>query len=226
MGQITPDQSQAVMATFMTNVDWSSIDFGALKLQDAIIRNHAEAGRQFELFLKNQARVIIYGPKLNPAKSFSPTKFMGKGYTTWKGPADGDGLSGEEDVDSRSFALSKIEIANFVFERDYLREEESFAKGEDKLRRLKEKTNHIRFGGNVFLSLWLDYKANTRNSIVEWMYQNMNVTSMGFFGQVIRGPLGHRSIIYLYHHDGFDWRWFHCYLTDRGANTPSVGCAS
>ncbi|MDO9231025.1 MAG: hypothetical protein Q7U36_00905 [bacterium] len=40
--------------------------------------------------------------------------------------------------------------------------------GEEKLRRLKEeKPEFIRFAGNVFLGLWLDYQANKENSILE-----------------------------------------------------------
>ncbi len=56
MGQITADESQAVMATLSTNVNWSSIDFEACGLQDSVIRNPKEAGNQFALFLQNGCR--------------------------------------------------------------------------------------------------------------------------------------------------------------------------
>jgi len=56
MGQITVDQSHAVMAILVQNADWETIDFDA-GLQDGIIRNPKEAGRQFTLFLKRGGRV-------------------------------------------------------------------------------------------------------------------------------------------------------------------------
>jgi hypothetical protein len=57
MGRITADQSQGVMGALGTNVAWSEIDFEELNLQDRIIRNGPEAGRQFTEFLKNGARM-------------------------------------------------------------------------------------------------------------------------------------------------------------------------
>lgn len=58
MGQITTDQSHQVMATLATNTNWDGIDFEKSGLQDWIIRNAQEAGRQFTAFLKNGARLI------------------------------------------------------------------------------------------------------------------------------------------------------------------------
>jgi hypothetical protein len=57
MGQITADQSQAVMATLIQNTDWSKIDFDEYELQDKIICDPQGAGRQFALFLKNVGQV-------------------------------------------------------------------------------------------------------------------------------------------------------------------------
>jgi len=59
MGQITADQSQQVMAALCTNVDWSTIDFEALGLQNSAIRDAQEAGRQLTAFLRNGCRVVI-----------------------------------------------------------------------------------------------------------------------------------------------------------------------
>lgn len=42
---------------------------------------------------------------------FNPAKFIGAGWTIWRGPADGDGLSGEEDHDERSLAIMEIDPA-------------------------------------------------------------------------------------------------------------------
>ena len=53
MGKITIDQSHQVIATLVVNTDWEKIDFNNSGLQDFIIRNPKEAGRQFTAFLKN-----------------------------------------------------------------------------------------------------------------------------------------------------------------------------
>jgi len=226
MGQITPDQSQAVMAVFMTNVDWESIDFEKLGLQDAIIRNPAEAGRQFELFLKNRARMTIGDPKYILTKPLDPAKFLGKDRTIWKGPVDGDGLSGEEDIDPRSLTLSEIEIQKFVFET-CIQSGESSITGEEKLRRLKEKTDFIRFGGNVFLGLWEDYQANKENSVLEWIYRNFKITYIDFMGQVLRSPNGGRSVLFLCRDGDGEWDWDDDWLASAwDAGIPSAGCAS
>lgn len=59
MGQITTDQSHQVMATLAINTDWSKVDFKASGLQDLIVRNPQEAGRQFTAFLKNGGRMTV-----------------------------------------------------------------------------------------------------------------------------------------------------------------------
>jgi hypothetical protein len=61
MGQITADQSQAVMAALSTNVDWSSIDFEACGLQNVAIRDAKQAGAQFAAFLRNGCRLLLEG---------------------------------------------------------------------------------------------------------------------------------------------------------------------
>jgi len=58
MRPITIDQSHQVMATLAINTNWSEIDFEESGLQDLIVRNPKEAGRQFTTFLKNGGRTI------------------------------------------------------------------------------------------------------------------------------------------------------------------------
>jgi hypothetical protein len=57
MGQITADQSQAVMATIMQNTPWEEIDFDECGLQNSVIHNPKEAGHQFSILLKNGCRL-------------------------------------------------------------------------------------------------------------------------------------------------------------------------
>lgn len=159
----------------------------------------------------------------NLTKPFNSAEFIGKDWATWKGPIDGDGLSGDEDIDPRSMTLTEVELA---FETCLLEGEKSIT-GEEKLRRLKEKPGFIRFGGTVFYALWLDYQANKENSVLEWIYRNFKISFMDFMGQVLRSPRGRRSVLSLYRLDGGGWRWHYSWLgLQWDADYPSVGCAS
>jgi hypothetical protein len=223
MGQITIDQSHQVMAVLATNANWEEIDFTISGLQDAVIRDPQEAGRRFTKFLKQGCWL---GMKSISTKPFKPAEFLGEGWTVWKGPANGDGLSGEEDIDSRSLALSQIEIDKFLFEACLL-EGESHITGEEKLRRLKAKPNFIRFGGNVFLGLWEDYQANKENSVLEWLYKNRGIKYLDFPGLILRSPDGDRDVLYLGRRDDGRWDWI-CRWLGGGwsADDLSTGCAS
>jgi len=57
MGQITVDQSQAVMSILSTKTRWSEIDFLATGLQESVIRNREETARHFRAFLSNGCRM-------------------------------------------------------------------------------------------------------------------------------------------------------------------------
>ncbi len=174
-----------------------------------------------------EGRVNIGDPKSILTKPFDPAEFLGKGWQTWKGPVNGNGLSGEEDIDLRPFSLSEIEIAKFLFETG-LREGEEMTPGEEKLRRLKEeKPGFIRFGGNVFLGLWLDYQVNKENSVLEWLFRNLKIGYMDFFGQILRNPSAARIALCLLRLGGGKWRWDTFWLENACLpNHPSAGCAS
>ena len=106
---------------------------------------------------------------------FNPAEFLGQNWSVWLGPADGDGKSGEPDIDARSLALAEVDMSKALFETMLKEGDGTTIKREEKLRRLKE-TSHIRFGGNVFLALWEDYQANGEYSVLEWLRKNRNIT--------------------------------------------------
>jgi len=174
-----------------------------------------------------EGRVNIGDPKSVLTKPFDPAEFLGKGWQTWKGPVKGNGQSGEEDIDLRTLSLSEIEIAKFLFET-CLREGEEMIPGEEKLRRLKEeKPGFIRFGGNVFLGLWLDYQVNKENSVLEWLFRNLKIGSMDFFGQILRHPSAVRQVLVLMRRGNNNWRWDTSWLENASlSNRPSAGCGS
>jgi len=69
MGKITTDQSHSVIQTLATNTDWSAIDFEAFDLQNRIMRDQKNAGRDFMNFLKN------YTPKKEEKKAPRPCMY-------------------------------------------------------------------------------------------------------------------------------------------------------
>ena len=222
--KISAGQSRSIIASLLTDTPWESIDADV----QAFIELPAEQrGKMFAAFIANKFHLNVGDPKTLLTKQFDPTSFIGKGWTTWKGPIDGDGLAGEEDVDTRSLALTEIELANFIFETCFKKGETSIF-GEEKLRRLKEeRPEFVRFAGNVFLGLWLDYEANKENSILEWFHRNFGITFMDFPGQILRYTNGHRIIFYLNRLDDGKWSWSYNWLDSRWrVDDPSVGCAS
>lgn len=222
--KISAGQSRSIVASLLTDTPWESID---ADVQIFIELPAEQRGKMFAAFIANKFHLNVGDPKTLLTKLFDPTSFIGKGWATWKGSADGDGLSGEEDIDSRSLALTEIELAKFIFET-CLKKGETSISGEEKLRHLKEeKPEIIRFAGNVFLGLWLDYQANKENSVLEWFHRNFGITFMDFPGQVLRYPDGDRSILFLYRHDDGEWHWDYLWLAYPWfAGGPSAGCAS
>jgi hypothetical protein len=222
---VSRGQALEVAARVATQVRWDDLDGDSLQTK-VIDLTPEEFGKRFTAFLNNGCRIIIGDPKSLLIKPFDPAGFLGKDWVVWRGPVDSNGLSGEEDIDPRSMALTEVELAKFVFET-CLRAGEKSITGEEKLRRQKEKPDFIRFGGNVFLGMWLDYKAYKENSILEWLYRNLGVTFMDFMGQILRHPNGSRNALYLYRNDDGEWYWDYSWLDRQwSASFPSVGCAS
>lgn len=225
MKKVSRGQVLELVARFATQIDWGRL-YGDRVQKEIIELTPEEFGKRFTAFLNNGCRVIVGQPKSLLTQPFNPAEFIGKDWKTWKGPIDGDGLSGDEDIDPRSMILTEVELAKFIFEACILAGEKSIT-GEEKLRRLKEKTEFISFGGSVFYALWLDYQNNKENSILEWFYRNFGVTFMDFMGQVLRNPRGHRHVLYLDRRGTGKWDWRCPWLDSQWlAGHPSAGCAS
>lgn len=135
------------------------------------------------------------------------SEFIGdKKRSLWLGPPDGDGLEGEGDQDQRSTQLKEIDWAQVTFITCLQGGEKSIS-GEEKLRRLKD-AGHVRFGTNILLSLWEDYRRHKQNSTLEWLYRTKQVDFIDFYGFVLRNSdkPGERSVFYLYRDDA-EWKW-------------------
>lgn len=211
MGKISVDQSHQVVATLIQNADWEEIDFERTGLQDSVIRNPKEAGRQFTAFLKNGGRVIIGEPRIisvDRSKSFDPVALLGQGWTI-------------DEQDERSFVLNQIDFANVRLEH-MLKEDEDHISGEEKLARLK-KAGYVRLDAKIFQALWENQSLIPES----WKKKtNGNTTYVFFDGTILRSPGGRRSVLCLYWDDG-RWRW-HCrWLEDDwGVGDPSAVLAS
>ncbi|OGM97901.1 MAG: hypothetical protein A2735_02990 [Candidatus Yanofskybacteria bacterium RIFCSPHIGHO2_01_FULL_41_21] len=224
MGKITLDQSHAIMAALATNTDWSTIDFDGAGLQDRVMRDMAGAGQQFTTFLRNGARVIVGEPRIIPidrSKPFNPAEFIGAGWTIWRGPADGDGLSGDEEQDLRSLALAQIDLSAIVL-KSTLKPGETAVGGEEKLKRLKV-SGEIRLDAGAFKALW-DNRELLPARFKE--KTNGNTTYIYCDGTVLRSPRGFRCVLCFYFFDGA-WSWRCRWLGDDwGVGRPSAVLAS
>ena len=152
MGQITLNQSHQVLATLAKNTDWATIDFVNLGLQDLIVRNPKEAGRQFTAFLKNGGKLILVESKVISIVRgvFNPIEF----HFTINGKIEGWGIYIDkiEEIDTRFTALMELDLTKVEL-RTMLKGREVYVNGEEKLRRLK-KGGYIRLDADVFHTLW------------------------------------------------------------------------
>ncbi|OGY55985.1 MAG: hypothetical protein A2912_03335 [Candidatus Buchananbacteria bacterium RIFCSPLOWO2_01_FULL_40_23b] len=189
----------------------------------ALGQNRSEALTGLRLVLRGLAKIVRECFKLECQKSFSPEEFIGKGWTVWKGQADGNGLEGEEDRDTREDTLSVIDWEQVLLE-DHLQEGEPSVHGEEKLRRAIASGN-INLGGRAFLSLWEDYQTNRESSVLEKL-RRKGVTRIYFFGLRLRDPIGDRRVLCLYVY-GSQWRWDYYWLGSHwNARDPSASLAS
>jgi hypothetical protein len=205
MGQITIDQSHQVLATLAVNIDWTAIDFEFSGLQDFIVRNPKEAGRQFTAFLKNGGKMMIGSQiiSIDRTKPFDPAAFISEGWTI-------------EEQDENALALTGIDLAKIRFETTLN------ITGEEKLKRLK-KAGHIRLDAKIFQTLW-ENKSLIPESWKEKI--NGNIRFIFFDGTVLRNPRGYRSVLSLFW-DGGQWDCYYYWLDRKFyACHPSAVLAS
>ena len=152
---------------------------------------------------------------------FDPVHFIGKGWSIWRGQVDGDGLTGDEDQDERSLALTEVDLSKIRIET-CLHNRETVVGGEEKFLRLKA-ANYIRLDAKVFQTFW-----EHKDKIPEpWKEKANGNTRLIFFdGTILRSPYGARSVLYLYW-NGDGWYWiYYCLGIDWFTNTPSAVLAS
>ena len=152
---------------------------------------------------------------------FDLVAFMGKDWSIWKGPKDGDGLSGEEEQDNRSLALTEIDLNKVSF-KTMLENDEKSVLGEEKLKRLIA-SGKIRPDAKAFQTLW----ENKHLVPESWKKKtNGNTTYIFLDGTILRNPGGDRYVLCLCWDDG-RWYWDYRWLGNRfDASSPSLVLAS
>jgi len=221
MSQLIADATRAtrMLATLQNNVSVGEVPDATAEW---VFQHPVEAGREFTLFLKNGARVLIGKVETIPIDRtvpFNPAEFVGVGWSIWKGPANGSGLEGEEEQDARSLALTTLDITRLRLETT-LKGEETSIVGEEKIKRLMAMTD-IRLDAGIFQTFWRNqhliperFKAQT----------NGNTTCIFCDGTVLRSPDGNRCVLYFYWRDGArEWVWYYFRLDYHfNANCPSA----
>lgn len=124
---------------------------------------------------------------IKPARPFDPAVIFGTGWTIWRGPADGDGLEGEDERDERSFALAELDIAT-VEPTIILRKRESYTTSAEQIARIKkEKSEHVRLDPSFAVALRDEpekYPDAWKGKAIFWD------------GLVLRSPDGNRLALY------------------------------
>ncbi|OGN14875.1 MAG: hypothetical protein A3J47_02645 [Candidatus Yanofskybacteria bacterium RIFCSPHIGHO2_02_FULL_43_22] len=222
MKEVTRGQALEMQARFATDTNWDKLDGDVV--QSVISLTREEFGVRFTAFLRNRAQLIVGEPKIVPIDRsipFNPAAFIGKGWSIWRGPADGNGLTGVEDQDERSLALTQINLADIRLVT-CLNDAETVVKGEEKQRRLKA-DSRVRLDAKIFQTFW-ENQALIPERFKEKV--NGNTQFIYFDGTVLRDSYGNRYVLGLCWGGGA-WSWSVIWL-DGGwrANGPSAVLAS
>ena len=162
MKAVSRDQSHEMVGRFMRKTDWGKLD-GDFVQNSIIEMPEDEFGRRMTQFIQNGMNFVMKGPGaliIDRTKPFSPTAFIGSGWTIWRGDKDGNGLKGNEAQDAASLVLTEIDFTKTLFTA-CLKEGESVITGEEKLTR-HIAAKHIRLDAKAGQCL-LEEKVKRQN---------------------------------------------------------------
>ncbi len=152
--------------------------------------------------------VITMVKRLVTRIPFEPT-MIGQGWTWWKGPADGDGLEGEEYCDGRSLVLQEVDFCQ-VLREHCLKEDETSITGHEKDRRLKALTDRLQLDPGFGWALHQEPGQKT----LRWLHDTFGIFYLDFFGRILRNPDGRRCVLCLDRCGGGSWVWGVAWLGD------------
>jgi hypothetical protein len=190
----------------------------SFEVAEKLLKGKTAADIVRKALMPNASRWIIF---IDRAAPFNPEKFIAKGWSIWRGSANGNGLSGEEEQNKLSLGLAELDISKIQLET-CLKPGGSSIKGDEKLKRLK-KSGYIRLDAKIFQTFW----ENQHLIPESWKEEvNGNTRYIFFDGTILRSPYGRRCALCLCWLGG-EWRWG-CYWlgNDWHAGDPSAVLAS
>ena len=159
---------------------------------------------------------------IDRSKPFNPAEFIGKSWSVWRGPADDNGLEGEEERDTRLVTLVELDFDKVQL-TTCLKQDESVTTGEERIKRLKA-DGRVRLDENAFQAFW-ENRAQLPVRFKERV--NGNIQFIFFDGVVLRSPSGLRFTLFLYFSFGGSWSWSYYWLDfARYVFSPSAVLAS
>ncbi len=212
MNKEVSDQFAAVVAVIVQNITWKGRNL------QMIIR----AGNQGRLgpALDQALDSVVPPPPLIIDRSL-PVHELGPKWPVWLGPADGNGLEGEPDVDPRAGAVTTFDASKVRFLSGLVEGEPSIT-GEEKLKRLRIGTD-IQIDAQTLWS-WYTEKGQVT---LRWLHDNHGVNWIEELGTVLRRPRGGRYSLILYRQGVGGWVWRYSWLAyGRDTGNPAVGLAS
>lgn len=135
----------------------------------------------------------------------------------WRGPKEGRGLSGDEEQDARSLALTTLDITQVqlvVTSND----DRVYENGKERLDYLGMMADYIPLDACVFGTLFNDQRLIPES----WKEKvNGKIRYIYFDGTTFRDPLGYRYAACLYWRDG-RWNWSRGFNRSLGENHLSA----
>lgn len=224
MKETTNGQILEIASRVIRDVRWPLVDGDDLQ-REIINLKPEEFGDRFTAFLKNGGRLIVGEPCILPidrSKPFNPAEFIGAGWSIWRGPADGNGLVGEEERDYRSNTLIQLDLSKVQL-ATCLKPKELVTTGEERIKRLKA-DGRVRLDENAFKAFW-ENQALIPSRFKERV--NSNIQFIFFDGVVLRSPNGDRCALYFCFSDYGSWDWDFRWLGGgRSVCSPSAVLAS
>lgn len=161
-----------------------------------------------EVCRRVDARVRATEPHILERQEFDHVKFLGEGWSIDEqlGHRTGNNLD-----------------AGQIIGNDYLREDESYTTGEERIKRIKAAPDDIQLDAKDFMALW----SEEGHATLKWLYDTKGISCLSFWDTILRGPSGSRNVLFLYRSVDGSWDWGCRWLgSDWNANSSASLLAS
>ena len=208
------------------NIDCDSLllFYGACKKAGVDLNKFMEKLAGNPTLLKNFNSIldVVIAPlanifRINRSTPFDPVPLLGTGASFWHGPKDGKGLKGEIEQDTKSMALTEIDLWSIRF-KAYIPEGESLISGENRIMAIKTASDTA-LDPQIGQSL---YEEDGQKGL-RWLYDQTGIKWMEFLGQPLRNAFGDRLSLVLYRLVDGSWgRGCVCLGNVRSASGPAA----